>query len=1049
MIAVCANCGTEPRGGAKFCDGCGSPIDSSTRPPEFKQVTVLFADVVRSMDIASVLGTERLREVMSELLSRSRTVVQRYGGTVDFTGDGIMAIFGAPIALEDHAFRGCLAALDLQEQARSLAGELRQRDDIQLELRVGLNSGEVIAGEMGSSPGSYTAIGAHVGMAQRMESVAPPGGVMLSASTARLVENVVELGELEMVRIKNLEQPVPARRLVSVSAKRPHLRGQSKLVGRDRDVDVLRSHMDRVLVGDSAVVSIVGPPGIGKSRLVAELADLGAEPGVEVFFALCEAHAREVPFYAAARMFREVLGVADLRGQAARDRVREQLSGADDEDLLLLEDLLAIGDPEVDPPAIGPDARRRRLTALLNAAALARTVPAMYVVEDAHWIDEASETMIAEFLSVIRQTRALVLITYRPEYRGNLAQQAAHTIALAPLDDSHSSALIAELLGTDPSVATIGLEIAERAAGNPFFAEEMVRDLAERGVLQGSPGGYIGLGDAADTHVPATLQATIAARIDRLDGGAKRTLNAAAVIGARFSVDQLTSLVDRVCIAELLESDLIDQVTSIPHAEYRFRHPLIRTVAYESQLQSARAELHQRLASAIEQQGPGSLDENAALIAMHVEAAGDLRAAFDWHMRAGTWLSLRNVRAARACWQRARQVADRLASDDPDRVQMRIASSTSLCGSAWRAGLSGAETGFDELRQLCAEHGDERFLAIGMSGMVMALAFHNRPREASKLASELGALLDRIDDTTLTVALLFTPIAAKWETGEVAAVAQLAQRVIDLAEDDPAMGNQFIGSPLAMALAMRGAANMCLGRPGWRADLDRAIAVARVFDPLLRVAVTLHKYAQIGLGALQSDPDALRNTAESLTIAERSGDDFLLAFAHLARGMTLIAREGADRESGFDHLRRARQASLDGGGNVSTVQITDIQLARHKGELGDLDGAIALSSAVVDELFDLGTMVWRGPATTVLVEALLRRNREGDVPAARAAIERLAAVPTDPGYVLHEIALLRLRALIARAEGDEDAYRRLAVRYRAMAESFGFEGHQTVASAMT
>ncbi|HXL61486.1 MAG TPA: hypothetical protein VN959_12620 [Mycobacterium sp.] len=225
--------------------------------------------------------------------------------------------------------------------------------------------------------------------------------------------------------------------------------------------------------------------------------------------------------------------------------------------------------------------------------------------------------------------------------------------------------------------------------------------------------------------------------------------------------------------------------------------------------------------------------------------------------------------------------------------------------------------------------------------------------------------------------------------------------------------------------------------------------MARAFDPLVRVAVTLHKYAQIGLGALQSDPDALRNTAESLTIAERSGDDFLLAFAHLARGMTLIAREGAERESGFEHLRRARQASLDGGANASTVQITDIQLARQQGELGDLDGAIALSSAVVDELFDLGAMLWRGPATTVLVEALLSRNREGDLRAARAAIERLTAVPTDSGYVLHEIALLRLRALVARAEGDEDAYRRLAARYRTMAASCGFEGHQAIASAMT
>ncbi len=270
-----------------------------------------------------------------------------------------------------------------------------------------------------------------------------------------------------------------------------------------------------------------------------------------------------------------------------------------------------------------------------------------------------------------------------------------------------------------------------------------MRDLAERGVLHGRPGEYVQRGDAADIHVPATLQATIAARIDRLGTEAKRTLNAAAVVGARFAEEQLASLVESVCIAELLDAELIDEVTAIPCAEYVFRHPMFRSVAYESQLRSAGAELHRRLASALEHQGPGSRDENAALIAMHVEAAGDLRSAFDWHMRAGTWLALRNIAAARASWQRARQVAERFPVDDADRLRMRVDAGTLLCGSAWRAGLSVAETGFEELRKLCAELGDERSLAIGMSGMVIALAFHNRPPEASNLASDLSALIER------------------------------------------------------------------------------------------------------------------------------------------------------------------------------------------------------------------------------------------------------------------------------------------------------------------
>ncbi len=275
----------------------------------------------------------------------------------------------------------------------------------------------------------------------------------------------------------------------------------------------------------------------------------------------------------------------------------------------------------------------------------------------------------------------------------------------------------------------------------------------------------------------------------------------------------------------------------------------------------------------------------------------------------------------------------------------------------------------------------------------------------------------------------------------------MAQRVIDLAGGDPANGNLLTGSPLSLALSMRGV-GPCAGRAGWKADLDNAIDVARASDPLTRVIASLHKYAHIGLGALVADSQALRDTADALAIAEHSGDDFTLSHAHLARGITLVFHKEAERESGFEHLRRARSAALDGRGNASIVHIADIQLARQQGELGEFDNAIALAGTVLDELFDSGSMLWRGPATTVLVEALLNRGLEGDMAAARAAIERLAAVPTESGYVLHDVPLLRLRALVARADGDDEAYRGFAAQYRVMAESCEFEAHQAIASSM-
>ena len=219
---VCTSCGAEAhRADARYCDACGSPLTGPGRHAEFKQVTVLFADVVGSMDIAAAVGAERLREIMASLVGRGAAVVQRYSGTMDkFTGDGLMAVFGAPVALEDHAIRACLAALDLQREIQRLADEVQRRDGIDLQMRVGLNSGQVVAGEMGSGVPGFTAIGEQVGLAQRMESVAPPGGVMLSASTARLVENTAVLADLEQVRIKGHDKPVSARRLLAVARAR-------------------------------------------------------------------------------------------------------------------------------------------------------------------------------------------------------------------------------------------------------------------------------------------------------------------------------------------------------------------------------------------------------------------------------------------------------------------------------------------------------------------------------------------------------------------------------------------------------------------------------------------------------------------------------------------------------------------------------------------------------------------------------------------------------------------------------------------------------------
>jgi adenylate cyclase len=1019
---------------------------------EYKQVTVLFADVVHSMDIAAAVGAERLREIMAELVSRAAAVVARYGGTVDkFTGDGIMAVFGAPVALEDHAFRACLAALGVQEEAKQLAVDAEGRDGITLQLRIGLNSGQVIAGEIGSGPFGYTAIGEHVGMAQRMESVAAPGGVMLSESTVRLVKDATVLGEPRMVHVKSVARAVCARPLMALEQQGPRIvRRDTTLVGRDWELAALTGLLDRSLTGHGCVAGVVGPPGIGKSRIVGEIAAIAASRGVRLFSTFCESHTGDIQFHVSTRLLRAALEIEHLSHAAARARVREKVPGAEAADLVLLDDALGIRDPAVDVPDIAPDARRRRLTALVNAAALARTTPGLYVIEDAHWIDQTSESLLADFFAVVPQTRAMVVITYRPEYHGALSRTpGAQTIALAPLDDSHTAALITELLGSHPSVAAVANQIVGRAAGNPFFAQEIARDLADRGILSGERGAYLCPAEATQIAVPATLQAAIASRIDRLDTAAKRTLSAAAIIGLRFDEELLGSLVDATALPELLEAELVDQVIFTRRAEYAFRHPLIREVAYESQLKSERAQLHRRVAAAIREQDPQSLDENAALIAEHLEAAGDLHEAFGWHMRAGGWSINRDVRAARLSWQRAQQVADRLPDDDAQRDAMRIAPRTLLCASAWRVGGSVADTGFDELYELATAAGDKRSLVMGMSGQTAALLQRARYREASLQGSELTTLIESVGDDDLTIALLYPAGAVKLEAGEVTEALRLARRIIDLAGGDPHRGDLIISSPLAAGLTVDAAARCCLGDPEWKHDLNQVIAMSREFDITSFAVSALYKYVGcVATGGSPSDAAALRETAEILEVAERSGDDYAVASAQLMRGLVLVQQHGAQRADGFELLRKAREAAVGQRITMGVIPIVDVEMAKERARTGDLDDAIDLLRRVVDDEFSTGEAMYLAAAVGALVESLLQRGADADVLEAKSAIARLAAVPVEPGFVLYEVELRRLRALLAKARGDERGYRDYARRYREMATSANFEGHIALAEAM-
>jgi adenylate cyclase len=553
---------------------------------------------------------------------------------------------------------------------------------------------------------------------------------------------------------------------------------------------------------------------------------------------------------------------------------------------------------------------------------------------------------------------------------------------------------------------------------------------------------------ASPVRVPASLQATIAARIDRLGTVAKRTLNAASVIGMRFDADLLSTLVDFVEMDELASAELIDPVAFGRDDEYVFRHPLVRAVAYESQLKSERARLHASLADSLSARNPDNADANAALIAEHREAAGDLRGALEWHMRAGGWSQFRDVVAANASWVRARDVADRLPDDDPDRTALRIMPRTLLCANAWRFDTMPGDTGFDELRELCLAVGDDVSLCLGMAGTLTVNLFHGRYDEAVRLAAECSAVVEGLADTSLVVDIIAAAGNAMVQAGRAVDALRLAELAISAGADADGRG-RILDSPVALALGLRGVSRLMLGIGGWRDDLDASVLAARSADATAFATSLLYKYG-LGtrIGAVKPDASAVSDTAEALEKADRSGDNFAREAAMITRCTVLLEQAGELRDEGLRLLAQYREPAFRERAMGWNARLAEVEEARQAALSGDLDGAIATVRTSLDRLFDSGEMMSRGFATTILVESLLRRGDPCDVAEAAAAIERLAAVPVDPGFVVHELPLLRMRALLARSRGDETGYRVYAQRYRTMAEDLKFARHMAIAAEM-
>jgi class 3 adenylate cyclase/tetratricopeptide (TPR) repeat protein len=604
---------------------------------ERKQVTVLFADLKGSTELIAGLDPEEARRLLDPALHLMMDAVHRYEGTVNqVLGDGIMALFGAPVAHEDHAVRACYAALAMQAAMRRYAEDVRRSHGLEMQARVGLNSGEVVVRAIGNDLHmDYSAVGETTHLAARMEQLATPGSIRLTAATLRLVEGLVQVKALGRFPVKGLPAPVEVFELVGASAIRRRLqasaaRGLTRFVGRQQELMALQQALEQAGAGQGQVAAIVGEAGVGKSRLVYEFIHSHCTQGWRVLESASVSYGKATPYFPVIDLLKRYCHVDDGdEGRTIRAKVTGQVLTLDETLQDTLPALLALLDavPNNSPfLQLDPPQRRQRTLDGLKRVLLreSQVQPLLLVFEDLHWIDSETQALLDSLVESLPTAQLLLMVNYRPEYQHGWGSKTYYTqLRLDPLPPASADALLQALLGDDPSLVPLKQLLIERTAGNPFFLEEIVRTLVETGVLVGEPGHYRLAHALPTVQVPATVQTVLAARIDRLPPEAKRLLQTAAVIGSEVPLPLLQAIAElpevalHGGLAHLQAAEFLYETRLFPEREYTFKHALTHEVAYSTLLQDRRRVLHAQIVAALEALSPDRGAEQVERLAHH------------------------------------------------------------------------------------------------------------------------------------------------------------------------------------------------------------------------------------------------------------------------------------------------------------------------------------------------------------------------------------------------------------------------------------------------
>jgi class 3 adenylate cyclase/tetratricopeptide (TPR) repeat protein len=906
LARACANCGSEVSPTAKFCSQCGHPllpVADTTRfaspksytpqhlaeriltsraalEGERKQVTVLFADIKGSMELLADRDAEAAQKLLFDpVLDRMIEAVHRYEGTVHrVMGDGIMALFGAPLAVEDHAVRACYAGLRMQETVTRYAEEVQRSDGVQVAIRVGLNSGEIVVRAIGNDLHmDYTVVGQTAHLANRMEQMAKPGSVLTTADTLRLAEGYVAMEPLGLVPVRGLADPVEIYEVTGAGAQTRLQaaagRGLTRFVGRDVQVAQLLRAQQLAGHGRGQVVAIIGEAGVGKSRLVHEFLHSYRTAGWLVLESNTASYGRATPYLPVIELLRRYfkINVHDST-QSIREKISDRILALDSalqDSLPQLLDLLDALDDEHPFRSLDPIHHRQYTYQAVTRLLLSETrlQPVVAVVEDLHWNDALTLGLLNELVVATQNARLLLVVNYRPEYRDEWRNQPNyHQLRLDPLASESLADLLQALLGSDPNLTTLKSFLVERASGNPFFVEEIVRSLVDTGVLEGVRGRYGLARPFSSIEVPPTVRAVLAARIDALPAAEKRLLEEAAVIGhdvpftplhaiCGLTEDRLRGLLDNLQASEFLHATQI-----FPDLQYTFKHSLTHDVTYSGVLHERRRDIHARAVVAIEQLYADRLGEQVERLAHHA-MRGEKR-----------------EKAVHYLWQAGGKAAARSAlSDARGRFEQALGVLDALPES--RAALEQAFEIRLELRRVLRQLGEGRTMLECL-------------REAEALAERLG------DDRRrgLVYALMTTVHSTLDELDEALATGTRALEIAERLED---LRLRIVAtSHLEQVYYYRGEYrrvfdNLAALPAGGVDEYSGMAALPSVFS---------RAYSIMSLAELGRFAEAAKYAAEAIQIAEPTEHVFTIGWAYFGASMLhLVKGDWATAHSRVEH----------------------------------------------------------------------------------------------------------------------------------------------------